>query len=237
MHTTMLTEVSLLRLLQLASSTLPVGAYSYSEGLEFLIHEEKIKNAADLQVWLRQGLTYGAVQLEMTVMAQVYGLATLPAATHPEAINQISPKDPIQTWNQWLSATKEGAELQQQSWQMGGSLRRLFAQLEPESLLADWSTPCNFAIAYILAAAHWQIPLEAALLGYAQSWASNLIAAGIKLIPLGQTQGQQLLAQLHPDLMQACATPLGQPQLQTCGWGLALASMGHESQYSRLFRS
>jgi urease accessory protein len=229
MHTPMLTEVALLRLLQLASSTLPVGAYSYSEGLEFLIHEGKIKNAADLQVWLRQGLSYGAVQLEMTVMARVYGLAIL-----PEAIHQI---DQLQLWNQWLSATKEAAELQQQSWQMGGSLRRLFSQLEPESLLADWSTPCNFAIAYILAAAHWQIPPQTALLGYAQSWANNLIAAGIKLIPLGQTQGQQLLAQLHPDLMQACANSLRQPQLQTCGWGLALASIGHESQYSRLFRS
>jgi urease accessory protein len=235
MHTSMLTEVALLRLLQLASSTLPVGAYSYSEGLEFLIQEGKIKNAADLQVWLRQGLTYGAVQLEITVMARVYGLAL-----QFDALSQISQKDQIsqmQIWNQWLSAAKEGAELQQQSWQMGGSLRRLFSQLEPESLLADWPTPCNFAIAYILAAAHWQIPLEAALLGYAQSWASNLIAAGIKLIPLGQTQGQQLLAQLHPDLIQACANPLGQPQLQTCGWGLALASIGHESQYSRLFRS
>jgi urease accessory protein len=118
----MLTEVALLRLLQLASSTLPVGAYSYSEGLEFLIQEGKIKNAADLQVWLREGLTYGVVQLEMTVMARVYGFAL-----------QSDPLSQLQTWNQWLSATKESAELQQQSWQMGGSLRRLFTQLEPES--------------------------------------------------------------------------------------------------------
>jgi urease accessory protein len=231
----MLTEVTLLRLLQLASSTLPVGAYSYSEGLEFLIQEGKIINAPDLQIWLREGLTYGAVQLEMTVMARVYGLVL-----QSDALSQTSPKDQmsqIQTWNQWLSAAKEGAELQQQSWQMGGSLRRLLMELEPESLLANLPTPCNFAIAYILTAAHWQIPLQAALLGYAQSWVTNLIAAGIKLIPLGQTQGQRLLAQLHPDLIQACAHSLGHPQPQVCGWGLALASMGHESQYSRLFRS
>jgi urease accessory protein len=242
------TAAVLLRLLQLASSSLPVGAYSYSEGLEFLIQEGKISHAADLYAWLTQGLTSGAVRLELAVMAQVYHIQVdnpqvdlaqvnqgkrQPVLVEPDIMTQI------QTWNQWLSAAKETAELQHQSWQMGGSLQRLFRQLEPESALVDLSAPCNFAIAYIMAAAHWQIPLQAALLGYVQSWASNLIGAGIKLIPLGQTQGQLLLAQLQPHLIQACElSQLATPTIaRTCGWGLALASMGHETQYSRLFRS
>jgi urease accessory protein len=236
-----LETTALLRLLQLASSSLPVGAYSYSEGLEFLVEQGRIKTDADLALWLRQDFYYGAIQLELGVMVALNAHDT----TH-KITDEITEKitDEITHWNAWLSAAKETAELQQQSWQMGGSLVRLFNQLEPDSPLAHCSLPLNFAIAYSTAAAYWQIPLSMALLGYAQSWASNLISAGIKLIPLGQTQGQQLLAQLHPDILTVCrqllaSAPRGQspPRFRTCGWGLALASMGHETQYSRLFRS
>jgi urease accessory protein len=223
------TASALLRLLQLASTTLPVGAYSYSEGLEFLIQENKIKNRSDLRDWLTQELRYGAVQLEVQVMLRLY---------HP-----CLELEQVEYWNHWLSAAKETRELQQQSWQMGGSLLRLFTQLEPTSVLSTFPPPCNFAIAYLVAATHWQIPLTAAILGYLQSWASNLISAGIKLIPLGQTQGQLLLAELQPCFLKALPAQLDPQELipqfwpRTCGWGLALASMGHETQYSRLFRS
>jgi urease accessory protein len=226
---TSLPTAALLRLLQLASTTLPVGAYSYSEGLEYLIQTNKIKDGADLKHWLTQELHYGAVQLEVQVMHRLYYAS-------PEL-------EQVQYWNHWLSAAKETRELQQQSWQMGGSLLRLFTQLEPTSLLSTLPPPCNFAVAYLVAAEHWQIPLTAAILGYLQSWVSNLISAGIKLIPLGQTQGQRLLAELQPDFLKALPAqhdPQGlAPHFwpRTCGWGLALASMGHETQYSRLFRS
>jgi urease accessory protein len=226
---TSLPAAALLRLLQLASSTLPVGAYSYSEGIEYLIQENKIKDGASLKNWLTQELHYGAVQLEVQVMLRLY--------------HSLPELEQVQHWNHWLSAAKETRELQLQSWQMGGSLLRLFGQLEPTSLLSTLQPPCNFAIAYLVAAEHWQIPLTAAILGYLQSWASNLISAGIKLIPLGQTQGQLLLAELQPCFLTVLsAQPDGQSVSspvwpRTCGWGLTLASMGHETQYSRLFRS
>jgi len=219
-------SLALLRLLQLASPALPVGAYSYSEGLEALADTGKVRDSTSLQHWVVQELQYGAVRLEAAVMLRTYDAAS--TQDHPT----------LQKWNNWLSAAKETAELRQQSWQMGGSLLRLLQEIQPLQVL-DCPSPCNFAIAFGLAAASWQIDREAALLGYLHSWATNLVTAGIKLIPLGQTAGQQLLLDLHGNLTQAASeiTLLQDEELTSCGWGLALASMAHETQYTRLFRS
>jgi len=219
-------SLALLRLLQLASPALPVGAYSYSEGLEALADTGKVHDSTSLQHWLVQELQYGAVRLEAAVMLRTYDAAS----------TQDYPT--LQKWNNWLSAAKETAELRQQSWQMGGSLLRLLQEIQPLQVL-DYPSPCNFAIAFGLAAASWQIDREAALLGYLHSWATNLVTAGIKLIPLGQTAGQQLLLDLHGNLTQAASAImlLQDEELTSCGWGLALASMAHETQYTRLFRS
>jgi urease accessory protein len=132
---------------------------------------------------------------------------------------------------------------------MGNSLMRLLLDLSPllptsttlslQDLASAAGTPCNYAIAFGIAAAYWQIDLTASVLGYLHSWASNLINAGVKLIPLGQTAGQQLLLELNTDLIRCTQEilVLEDEQLSSCGWGLALASMAHETQYTRLFRS
>jgi urease accessory protein len=220
---------SLLCLLQLASSALPVGAYSYSEGLEMLVEQGVIAFPENLAHWLQQELRYGAIRLEAAVMVRAYQAAQSGNLT---ALNY---------WNSWLSAARETEELRQQSWQMGWSLRRLLADIIPEiqPLIAAVGIPCNYAIAFGIAAQQWQIELSAALLGYLHSWATNIIAAGIKLIPLGQTIGQQLLLEIHPQISHSAAEIIGLEDdcLSSCGWGLALASMNHETQYSRLFRS
>lgn len=226
----------LLCLLQLASPTLPVGAYSYSEGIESLVEGGTIATAGDLRHWLHQELTHGAIRLEAAVMVRSYRAT---AARDVEALVR---------WNHWLSASRETEELRQQSWQMGHSLLRLFMANHPDEIEATFgleqlehlqTQPCNFAIAYGLVAAHWHIPLQPALLGYLHSWVTNLIGAGVKLIPLGQTSGQHLLFQLHAVLENVAdeILSLEDEDLDSCGWGLALASMAHETQYSRLFRS
>jgi urease accessory protein len=224
-----LKNAALLKLLQLASPTLPVGAYSYSEGLEFLVHAGKITDRLALEQWLTQELLCGAIRLEAAVMVRSY------QAWEAKAI------DRLQFWNHWLAAARETEELRLQSWQMGRSLLRLFAALQaPQPIpFALDAEPCNFAIVFGLVAAEWQIDLSAATLGYLHSWATNLISAGIKLIPLGQTAGQTLLLTLQPSLEQAMQKILllQDHELGSCGWGLSLASMAHETQYSRLFRS
>lgn len=221
----------LLKLLQLSSSALPLGAYSYSEGLETAIEQQMIQGEDGLQHWLLQDLSHGAIRLEAALMLRGYrGWVE-------------GDLDGLQGWNQWGSAVKESAELREQSWQMGNTLIRLLRALDSDpNLEAGMSAvgkPCNSAIAFGLAAAHWQIDEFSATLGYLHSWATNLINAGVKLIPLGQTTGQQLLFNLHPTLETTAKTvlPLKDDELYSCSWGLGLASLQHETQYTRLFRS
>lgn len=221
----------ILKLLQLSSSALPLGAYSYSEGLETAIEQHWMPTEAELKQWLQQELSQGAIRLETALMVRGYrGWIT-------------EDLDRLQYWNQWASAVKESAELREQSWQMGNTLSRLLIALDPDPALKDGLTalgnPCNSAIAFGIGAAHWQIEESAAVLGYLHSWATNLINAGVKLIPLGQTTGQQLLLQLHPEIETAASTvlDLADDDLYSCSWGVGLASMQHETQYSRLFRS
>ncbi|MCL6751704.1 urease accessory protein UreF [Nostoc sp. CCCryo 231-06] len=228
-NTIMLTDSHLLSILQLASPALPVGAYSYSEGLEMLVENGTIANHTHLQDWLKAELLYGAIRLETAVMVRSQQAA------------KTGDVESLCRWNLWLSAARETEELRASSWQMGRSLIQLLGKLEPEivPIVNAVGNPCNYAIAFGIAVAHWQISIQAALLGYLHSWASNLITAGVKLIPLGQTAGQQLLLDLQPLFSVAALEILAleDDQLACCSWGLSLASMQHETQYTRLFRS
>ncbi|MEH2371591.1 MAG: urease accessory protein UreF [Nostoc sp.] len=225
----MLTDSHLLSILQLASPTLPVGAYSYSEGLEMLVENGTIANQIHLKHWLEAELLYGAIRLEAAVMVR------------SEQAAKMGDIESLCRWNLWLSAARETEELRASSWQMGRSLIQLLGKLEPQimPIVNAVGNPGNYAIAFGIAVAHWQITIKAALLGYLHSWASNLITAGVKLIPLGQTAGQQLLLDLQPLLIAAALEILAleDDQLACCSWGLSLASMQHETQYTRLFRS
>ena len=216
---------TLLYLLQLVSPSLPVGAYSYSEGIETLVTQGKIHNAQTLQQWLEGELKWGSIRLDTAIVCRAYSNNTL------------------DYWNQWLSAIRETHELREQSHQMGYSLLRLIATLEPvlyESLLFNLKDDfVNFAVIFGSLAKHWQITPQDAVLGYLHSWANNLVCAGLKLIPLGQTQGQKMLISLQPTLTITSLEVLSlqDEDLYSCGWGLSLASMSHASLYTRLFRS
>lgn len=224
-----LTNRNFLSILQLASPALPVGAYSYSEGLETLVENSIIVNVQTLKYWLEAELNYGSIRLDAAVMTR-----SLEAA-------KVGDLEALNRWNLWLSALRDTEELRASSWQMGRSLLQLFGKLEPEVLPLAQAVgyPCNYAIAFGIASAHWQISPQAALLTYLHSWANNLITAGIKLIPLGQTAGQKLLLELQEllDTVMLQILTLEDDDLACCSWGLSLASMQHEIQYTRLFRS
>ena len=224
----------LLRLLQLVSPALPVGAYSYSEGLETLVQTEAIADAAALKHWLTQELQHGAIRLEAAIVARVC----------TAAVQQDYSM--LYHWNQWLSAFRETEEMRQQSWQMGRSLVRLLQALHDipmqssvPTLIEACGEPCNFAVAFGIAAAAWQIDRASASLGYLHSWTANLVNASVRLIPLGQTQGQQTLLSLYPQLEQTATEilELSEDEFGSCSWGLSIASMTHETLYTRLFRS
>ncbi|MEO0756512.1 MAG: urease accessory protein UreF [Cyanobacteria bacterium J06648_16] len=224
-----LSATGLLRLMQLASPTLPVGGYSYSEGLETLVAQGLVTDAQTFDQWLVQTLRYGSLRIEGAMVVRSH--RALAESNHSQ----------LNGWNHWLSAARETAELRRQSWQMGRSLTRLLTQMDPT--MRHWIDACepphNWAILLGAAAAHWQISADATLLAFYQSWASNLIGGGIKLIPLGQTTGQQLLFNLTPRLAAtvAAVTKLKDEDLSSGSWGLALASSQHETQRVRLFQS
>lgn len=220
---------ALLRLLQLASPALPVGAYSYSEGVEYAVEHGVLRDRTALHDWLEDALAVGSARLEAAILARAYA-----AAQHGDTAA-------VHYWNAWLTAARESEELRLQNLEMGGALLRLLAQLPPPlpALKELQARPCNYAVAFALAAAHWRIPRSVAVTVYLQTWAANLIGAGVKLIPLGQTAGQQLLWDLQPSIEEAAqaALQLVDAELAASNWGAALASMRHETQYSRLFRS
>jgi urease accessory protein len=235
-------SLALLRLLQLVSPALPVGAYTYSEGLETLVQQETIATANHLQQWLTQELQYGTIRIEAVILREAYDAAQRLESDSDSAIAQLN------HWNNWLSAFRETSEIREQSWQMGRSLIRLLQDLQPDTSVAailektdleKIEPPINFAISFAIAAAHWQIDRSTTILGYLQSWAANLVNAGVRLIPLGQTQGQQVIQALAPEIEGAMADILQIKieAVQACNWGVAIASMNHESLYSRLFRS
>ena len=219
----------LLRLLQLASPLLPVGGYSYSEGLESAISQEIVRSPVTLQAWIDRELQTGAIRIEVAMMDRAY------------LAGMQSQHERLHYWNQWLSAARETEELRHQSWQMGGSLAKLALELTPEltELILAIGSPCNYAIAFGVTAQHWQIDRQTAVAAYVHSWVTNQIGAGIKLIPLGQTAGQQILWQLEERiaLLSELILTLADDDLYACSWGLSLASMQHETLYSRLFRS
>ncbi|MEG4023942.1 urease accessory protein UreF [Microcoleus sp. S13C4] len=225
----------LLCLLQLAFA--PVGAYSYSEGIESLVETGAIDSEITLRNWLENSLQFGAVRVEAAVLVRALRAA------------QIGDLTALSYWNAWATAAKETEELRLQSWQMGRTLVRLLRDLRSpvssglrtivKEFVESGSNQCNFAIGFGIAAASWQIEEEAAVLGYLYSWAANLASAGVKLIPLGQTAGQQLLLDLQSQI--SCTAQevlkLEDDDIASCSWGLGLASMAHETQYTRLFRS
>lgn len=206
-----------------------MGGYSYSEGLESLILQGVISDRITLHDWIDRELQTGAIRIETAVMDRAY-----------VAGSQSDPQQLV-SWNHWLSAARETEELREQSWQMGGSLAKLIVELTPDLQysLGAIDRPCNYAIAFGVAAQHWHIDRQETILAYLHSWATNQIGVGVKLIPLGQTAGQQILWQLQGsiDLLTQTIPAMGDDDLYACSWGLSLASMQHEHLYSRLFRS
>jgi urease accessory protein len=193
------------------------------------VYREIITDADSLKHWLEQELNLGAIRLEAAITLRAYRAV------------QTDDHSKLSYWNSWLSAAKETEELRKQSWQMGSALNRLITNLNPESkpFFFAIGSPCNYAIALGISAASWHIDERSMLLGHLQSWATNLVGVGVKLIPIGQTSGQQLLLDLQTSIIAATQdiVTLEDDALSNWGWGLSLASMTHETLYTRLFRS
>lgn len=222
------TNPSLLHLMHLVSPALPVGAYAYSQGLESAVDQGWVNSLDSAEQWMRACLNTNLAYLDAPVFLRLC-----------EAWEKNNLQD-VKKWNQFLQASRESSELLLEDIQMGEALFRLLKDLNIPAAV-DWTLEKNtsYATAFALASSHWNIDARQALQGFLWSWLENQVAAAIKLIPLGQTQGQHLLVNIIGDIGKVIesASALKDDEL---GWSLprlAMASMQHEAQYSRLFRS
>ena len=238
MATITTTDAALLRLLQLVSPALPVGAFSYSEGLEVQQQYGALASRAAVQHWLEAELARGAVAIETAALAELTALIEQLRSGVAAAAAALLELDG------WLLAQREAAEVRAQQRQMGQSLLQLLAELEgpllsgPSAAAIDLralSWPAAFAWAGVCARLA-SPQLEQA---YLYGWTANQISAAVRLVPLGPTDAQRLQWQLAP-LLSARGEALAAADpttLWSAGVGAGLAQLQHAELYSRLFRS
>jgi len=216
------------RLLQLASPALPVGAYSYSQGLEAATEAGLVADAAAAARWIGDVMELSMAALEAPVfirLAEAWSRGDMATAW---------------SWNDEFVATRETSELRSETLQMGHSLGRLARELAvpgAERLLERDEVAYPTAYAFVTAA--WGIAPADALAAYLYGWLENQVLAAVKCVPLGQTEGQRALLALAgriPGVVSA-ACAVGDADLSNLAPGLAILSARHETQYSRLFRS
>lgn len=222
---------ALLHLLQLASPSLPIGAYSYSQGLEAALENGTVHDEATARGWIIDTLHHVVARFEAPVLWRL-----LQAFSERDAAR-------VSEWNERFIAARDTAEFRAETIQMGYSLARLAIDLKIGDdalrgiLQAQPEVPLPTALAY--AAVALDVPHEAALLGMLFSWAENQVLVCVKSVPLGQVAGQRLLLSLQPELEKAAqqAARLADHEFSNWSPGLSLLSMRHEVQYSRLYRS
>jgi len=215
-----------LRLFQLISPSLPVGAFTYSQGLELAVEQGWVDSQAAFEGWLDGQLMQSLATLELPLLDRM--LDAIEAENSAELL----------TLAQHLLAWRETKELRLEESQRGAALARLLPQLEIE-LDAEQLQACKLTqLAGIAIAAHqWQIERDKLFAGYLWSWLENAVMAGVKLIPLGQTQGQQTLKAMALRVEEAVASAKQVTEPGSVTPALAIASSRHETQYTRLFRS
>lgn len=222
------TELPLLRLLQLASPGLPIGMYSYSQGLERTVDDGWITNAAEVRSWLAAIMARCQARVDLPVLDRLYD-----AWLYNDTVS-------AGYWNAVLLACRETAELRAEDVQTGQALARLLVKLELDGADAlPAKERMTLAAAFSLAAVRLDIPKRAALTAYLWSWLENQVLCAVKLVPLGQVAGQRLLMDLADSIPEqvAIALTLSDEDIGGSVFGLSLASSRHEMQYSRLFRS
>ncbi len=222
------------RLQQLISPSLPIGAFTYSQGMEWAVECGWIKNADDLHCWLESLLQSSVQTLELPVLARLHH-----ASCHQD-------REAFTHWAHTLLAWRETRELRTEECQRGHALTMVLDRLPdaanwPELQQPEWrhALAQTQLAGFALASARWDIELQQALNGYLWSWLENMVIVAVKLIPLGQSDGQRELYRFSDQLAAITqhALAMDDDDIGSSSPAMAIASCLHETQYCRLFRS
>ncbi len=224
----MVTDIALLRLLQLVSPGLPIGMYCYSQGFETAVDEGWINNATQTENWLNGLMGICLTRIDLPILLRLYEAWS--GGQHER----------VEFWSKTLMAYRETAELRGEDRHTGQALARLLDALAIVEMQPWIRKPeTTLATVFAFAAVNWGISKRDAALGYLWSWIENQVLCAVKLVPLGQVAGQRLLTDLAekiPGYVDQALT-IDDHDIGGSAFGLALASSRHEMQYSRLFRS
>jgi urease accessory protein len=218
------TTDGLLPLLWLASPALPVGGFSYSEGLEAAVDAGLVTNETQGAEWLAQQLHLTLARADLVVVRRAIIAWRDGGAT---AVRDL---------NDWVLRTRETSEMRQQTQQMGRSLVEWLKSVRAEVAMRA-KFPLTYPVAWSLAAAGFDVDTRDALHAFAFGWAENMVQAAVRVVPLGQSAGQRILSRLAQEIPVAVSEAFACEDPQAFSPMLAILSSRHETQYSRLFRS
>lgn len=231
MNINIATPIKLNRLLQLCSANLPVGGFSFSQGLEYATEMGWVNNQKSTFDWIELNLKESIARTDLALLKRLYQ-----ALKEGDFVS-------FALHNQHLIACRESSELRLADVAMGKALIRLLKQLdgidsEPYDELFKQSES-SFVSVFTIAAYLCELDLISAQSGYCWTYLDNQVAAATKLVPLGQTQAQNLLFELSDKVAAAIsiANQIDDADIGASLPRLAMASAWHETQYTRLFRS
>jgi urease accessory protein len=243
MNTKMQTT-SLLNLLHISSPALPIGAFAYSQGLEYTLEAGWCKNADDVEQWIKSVMTHGLGGVDLPILKRLHHAWSAYFIEHEEADGQAneenSNRESLKTWNATLLAFRETKELYLEDIQVGDAFKQWHKSQSAEHLakleLVDKPTvACMYALNGVIKG----LTVEECLIGFVWSWLENQITSASKAMPMGQTDGQNIIRHLIPEIGEVVenAMQLEDEDIGSGLVGLSMSSALHETQYSRLFRS
>jgi len=221
----------LYRLLAWSSPSYPIGAYSYSHGLEWAVESGLLRDRATVVAWLAGVLADGAGKVDGAFFAAAWRAATDGDDARLDEIAALALA--------WRGTAELALEAEAQGAAFLTVTRAAWPQPRLEECAHRWRGRAALPVAAGLTAACHGAPLEAALVAYVAALAANLVSAALRLVPLGQTDGQIAIAQLAPSVARAAAAAIA-ADLDALGSAVPMVdwcSMRHETQYTRLFRS
>ncbi|MPZ39294.1 MAG: urease accessory protein UreF [Rhizobiales bacterium] len=222
---------ALYRLMAWLSPAYPVGAFSYSSGIEWAVEAGDVTDAATLQRWLIAVIGNGGALCDATILVHAYRAT----AGHDDA----ALKDIAELAAAFAPSKERFLETSAQGRAFMDATRAAWPCATLDRLADMMEGPLAYPAAVGMAAAGHAVPLEDTLTAFLHAVATNLVSAGIRLVPLGQTDGQRLLASLEPVIATTASRALvtALDEIGSATFRADIASMRHERQYTRLFRS